>query len=146
MEIKTYINNRLQLLNEAGDAAARHELRLVLHRLRDSTVPDSIPATHTPIANRDHSDMWITCSCGWGSFGDDGEEWLQHAAQAHTKALALIPSLPAPSTPVETCIHGTPINVNCGNCEVGDQAFPLQPGRITEAQKLAKWIFIGGEC
>ena len=35
---------------------------------------------HVPVPNRDHSDAWITCSCGWGSFGTDGEEWLAHAS------------------------------------------------------------------
>ena len=34
---------------------------------------------HIPVAYRDHSDAWIECSCGWGSFGSDGEEWLEHS-------------------------------------------------------------------
>jgi hypothetical protein len=34
--------------------------------------------SHIPVAYRDHSDAWIECSCGWGSFGSNGEEWLEH--------------------------------------------------------------------
>jgi hypothetical protein len=34
--------------------------------------------THEPLAYRDHSDAWINCTCGWGSFGESGEDWANH--------------------------------------------------------------------
>lgn len=37
-----------------------------------------IAKQHEPVSYRDHSDAWIQCSCGWGSFGTNGEEWMQH--------------------------------------------------------------------
>lgn len=33
---------------------------------------------HKPVAYRDHNDAWIECSCGWGCYGSDGDEWMAH--------------------------------------------------------------------
>jgi hypothetical protein len=42
--------------------------------------------SHVPVAYKDHSDAWIQCSCGWGSFGSDGEEWSEHFERTYIKA------------------------------------------------------------